>query len=391
MNPFEGRPLVTSVAYVTMGALPVYVSSAQLVSLEGAIGFDAARLGVGTAMYFGLAALAAHFVAATVARIGTRNGLRVGAALSLAASSIAASAGVWPMILVALCVAGLSNAFMQISTNVVLSIDVAFHRQGVSFGAKQGAVPLASALAGALLPSVGVAVGWRWPYVVAVVLAALAILLAPSVRDESSRASRRERHDRGSLSKALRYLALGGACGGAAGNGLALFVVPSAVDIGTSEAVAGTVLAVGSALVFAIRIGAGAVADRTRSSGHREMVVLLGLGGVASLVLVFVDSTGWYLVAMSLALVGAWGWPGLAYFSAVRLHPEATARATGVLLASNLTGTVVGPLVVGQLANRGAYPWAWTICSTLAFAASAFMLASWRSSQLTQKDHSERV
>ena len=65
--------------------------------------------------------------------------------------------------------------------------------------------------------------------------------------------------------------------------------------------------------------------------------------------------------------------------------------ATGVLLASNLTGTVVGPLVVGQLANRGAYPWAWTICSTLAFAASAFMLASWRSSQLTQKDHSERV
>lgn len=377
MNPLRGRPLLTSVAFVTVGALPLYLSSAQLVSLDGAIGFDAARLGVATALYFGLAALAAQPVGATVARIGARNGLRIGAFLSLGASSVAAAAGVWWLILGALGVAGLSNAFMQVSSNVMLSTDVAPDRQGVSFGAKQGAIPLASALAGALLPSVGVAVGWRWPYVVAVGLAALAMLAAPTVRDESARASERER--RGSLSKALRYLAIGGACGGAAGNGLALFVVPSAVDIGNSEAVAGTVLAVGSFLVLGVRIGAGAIADRTRSSGHREMATLLGLGSAASLALVFVDSAGWYLVAMPLALVGAWGWPGLAYFAVVRIHPEAAARASGVVLASNLTGTVVGPLVVGQLANRGAYSWAWAFCSALAFGASAFMLVSWRS------------
>ena len=379
MSPLEGRPLVTSVAFVTMGALPVYLSSAQLVSLDDAIGFDAARLGLGTALYFGLAALAAQFVAAIVGRIGARNGLRVGALFSLMASSIAASAGEWPVVLVAFCVAGLSNAFMQISTNVVLSIDVAFHRQGVSFGAKQGAIPLASALAGALLPTVGVAVGWRWPYVVGAALATLALVFAPTVKKAPSRASEPVRHERGSLSTALKYLALGGACGGAAGNGLALFVVPSAVDIGTSETVAGSILAAGSAMVFAVRIGAGAIADRTRSSGHREMVLLLGLGSVASLALVFVDSTGWYVVVMPLALVGAWGWPGMAYFTAVRIHPEATARATGVLLSSNLTGTVVGPLVVGQLANRGAYPWAWTFCSALALGGAVSMLASWRS------------
>ncbi len=378
LNPFEGRPLLTSMAFVTVGALPLYLSSAQLVSLDDALGFDAARLGIATALYFGIAAVAAQPVGATVGRIGARSGMRLGATLSLLASLTAATAGVWWHVLGAMGLAGLANAFMQVSTNVMLSTDVPFQRQGISFGAKQGAIPLASAVAGALLPLVGVAVGWRWPYVVAVVLAGLAIALAPTVQDKPERATARKRSARRPLSRALKLLAAGGACGGAAGNGLALFVVPSAVDVGSSEVVAGTVLAVGSLLVLVVRIGSGAVADHTRSSGHREMAILLGVGSMGSLALVFADSVAWYLVAMPFALVGSWGWPGLAYFSTVRIHPEATARATGVVLASNLTGTVIGPLVVGQFADRGAYSWAWSFCSALAFGATMFMLASWR-------------
>jgi MFS family permease len=377
-NPLTDRALLTAVVYVAVGVMPLYLTSAQLVSLDAALAFDAARLGLATAFYFGLAALTAQPVAALVDRLGARRGLQCGAVLALAGSATAAAAASWWPILVAVMLAGLANAFMQVSTNVVLAVGAAFHRQGLAFGAKQGAVPLAGAMSGALVPSIGVAVGWRWPYVVAVALAALAVVAAPAVAGTWAPEARVRRRHRPRLSRSLRLLAIGGALGGAAGNGLALFVVPAAVDVGTSEAAAGTILAVGSALVFLARAGVGAVADHMRSTGQREMAVLLALGALASFGLAVTGSATAFIVLMPLGLLGAWGWPGLAYFSAVRIHPEAAARASGVVLATNLTGTVIGPLIVSQLADRGAYSSAWTLLGVFAVAASCLMLASLR-------------
>lgn len=374
----EGRPLLTAVVFVAVGVMPLYLTSAQLVSIDEALAFDAARLGIAISLYFGLAAILAQPVAATVARIGARRGLQCGAVLSLAGSATAATAGVWWLILVAVTLAGLANAFMQVSTNVVLASGAAFHRQGLSFGAKQGAIPLASAAAGVLLPSVGVAVGWRWPFIVAIGLAALAVVAAPTVTETPRGEVAAARRDRPRLSRALKLLAVGGALGGAAGNGLSLFVVPAAVDIGTSEAGAGTILAIGSGLVFVLRIGVGTFADRVESTGQREMAVLLGLGAVACFGLTLADSVTAFAVVMPLALLGAWGWPGLAYFSVIRMHPEAAARASGVVLAANLTGTLIGPFIVGQLAARGAYSTAWVFLGVLACGASVFMVASRR-------------
>ena len=358
--------------------MPLYLTSAQVVSLDAALNFDAARLGVGTAIYFGLAAAVSQPVAAVVARVGAQRGLQAGALLSAVGSIVAATAVSWPALLVAVGFAGLANAFMQVSTNVVLAVDAAFNRQGMSFGAKQGAVPLSSAIAGVLLPSVGVALGWRWPYVFAIGLAAVVIFLAPKVEDRPSKRSRRRNGDRPPLSISLKLLAFGGACGGAAGNAVAFFLVPAAVDIGTSEAAAGAILAVGSALVFLLRVGAGAVADRAESTGHLEMTVILTIGAVASLGLAFVTSPAVFVVVMPLALLGSWGWPGLIYFAAVRTHPEATARASGVILASNLTGTLIGPLVVSRLADQGAYGAAWLLVAVVAAGSATFTAASRR-------------
>ncbi len=356
--------------------MPLYLTSAQVVSLDAALGFDAGRLGIGTAVYFGVAAAAAQSVARIVSRIGAQRGLQVGAVFSLLGSLAAATATTWVAFLVAVGCAGLANAFMQVSTNIVLAIDAAFDRQGMSFGAKQGAVPLSSAAAGILLPSVGVALGWRWPFVFAIGLAVVVFFLAPHVEDRPTQRSNRRQHDRPPLSMALKLLAVGGAFGGAAGNAVSLFLVPAAVDIGTSEATAGTILAVGSMLVFVLRVGVGASADRAGSTGHVEMTIILFLGAIASFGLAFVTSPAVFTIVMPLALLGSWGWPGLIYFTVVRIHPDETARASGVILASNLTGTLVGPTVVSQLADRGNYVAAWIFVATLAFVAAVFMAAS---------------
>jgi cyanate permease len=163
-----------------------------------------------------------------------------------------------------------------------------------------------------------------------------------------------------------------------AGNGLSLFVVPSAVDVGIEEAAAGAVLAACSLLVVAVRLGAGWLVDRNDSIGFTEMAWLAGLGALGSFALFATSTPALYLVAMPLALLGAWGWPGVIFFTVVHSYPDLPARASGVVLSGNLTGTVIGPLVVGSLAGQGNYPGAWLFVTVTSVVATAAFVASQR-------------
>jgi len=106
------------------------------------------------------------------------------------------------------------------------------------------------------------------------------------------------------------------------------------------------------------------------------MAWMAGAGAVGGFILMGTDTAGVYLVAMPIALLGAWGWPGIFFFTVVHSFPEFPARASGLVLSSNLTGTVIGPLVVGSFAGHGNYPGAWifvavtSAIATLAFAAA---------------------
>ncbi len=374
----SGRPLTTALVYVLIGILPLYLTSSQLLSLQDELGFGAARLGIATALHFGLAAVAARPIGGLVAKVGAQAGLRFGALLAACASAVAIATQTWWLLLAVTSLGGLANGFMQVSTNVFLASDAAFHRQGISFGAKQGAIPLGNALAGALLPVVGVTLGWRWPFVIAAGLAAASIALAPRLLNPPAESAPSGGRAATRVSASLRWLAVGGFCGGAAGNSLALFVVPSAVAVGIREAAAGGFLASSAGLVFVFRVIAGWLADRTRSSGHREMITLLSVGAIAGAILAATSSAPVYLIAMALAMIGAWGWPGLVYFTVVRIHPEAPARASGVILAGNLTGTMLGPMVVGLLAEQGRFGAAWLLCSVLSAIAAGAMSRSLR-------------
>jgi MFS family permease len=217
-------------------------------------------------------------------------------------------------------------------------------------------------------------------------LALIAYAVAPPVPDDTRSPAPPAVAGSGRIPRPLLLLAIGGACGGAAGNAVSLFVVPSAVHEGISEALAGTILAVCSALVVGIRVGSGWLADRSHSSGHREMAWLLGLGVVGCATLAVVSTPLLFVFAMPLAMSGAWGWPGLVYFTVTSTNPTNPARASGVVLGGNLTGTLLGPLTVGLLADRELYPAAWTFCAVLSAAAMTAMILSgraWRTAQLS--------
>ena len=369
------HPMATAVLYVMTGVLPLYLTSSQIISLNEDLGFSAARLGLATSTYFGVGALISPYAGKLVQHRSATFGLHAGSLFAAAACLLSAAAERWWILPFATALCGISNSFMQVGSNIVLVRVAAFERQGVSFGAKQGAVPLASMLAGVSLPVIGVAVGWRVTFLMAAALAITTFAIAPPVPDAPTRVAPPTVR-KGSLPRPLLFLAIGGACGGAAGNAVSFFVVPSAVHEGVSEAVAGAILAVCSALVVGIRIGSGWLADRSRSSGHREMAWLLGLGVVGCSTLAMVSGVPLYLVAMPLAMMGSWGWPGLVYFTVTSTNADDPARASGVVLGGNLTGTLLGPLVVSQLAEREMYPAAWAFCAVISAGAMTAMILS---------------
>jgi MFS family permease len=370
------RPLLTAVVYTGMGVLPLFLVSAQILQLEREIGFGVGQLGLATASFFGLAALAANPAGRVVANLGPGRSLRIGGLLSFTSCLIAGTATSWWVLPLATGVGGIGNGLIQVASNLAIFDGVVVSRQGLAFGAKQASVPLASVLAGISLPVVGLVFGWRWVFAMAGVLAVVLAISAPHL--DMARAASRNEGRIGKPSRALLLLGLAGICGAMAGNGLSLFIVPSAVDIGIEEAAAGAVLAACSLLVVAIRLGAGLVVDRRRSGGYIEMAWMAGAGTIGAIVLVVASEPALYLVAMPIAVLGAWGWPGIFFFTAVHSYPDYPARASGLVLSSNLTGTVIGPLIVGSFAGRGNYPGAWMFVAVMAGISTVAFVASHR-------------
>ena len=372
------RALLTAVVYTGVVTLPLFLVSAQILQLGREIDFGVGRLGLATASFFGMAALTANPAGRVISRIGPGRGLRIGGFLAVASCVIVAFASEWWLILLAMAVAGTGNGLTQVSANVAIFDGVAERRQGLAFGAKQASVPMASLVAGISLPLIGLAVGWRWAFVAAGLFALIFAISAPEPATRTSE-SRTEKQT-GRLPRSMFLLAVAGFCGALAGNGVSHFIVPSAVDAGISEGTAGIVLAASSLFVVVVRVGAGWAVDRRHTLGHIEMAWLVGLGSIGALFLMTTDSVSGYLIAMPLALVGAWGWPGVFFFTIVRSYPEFPARASGFALSTNLTGTVLGPMVVGVLADAGNYPAAWLFVATAAAIATFAFVLSYRRS-----------
>jgi MFS family permease len=373
----EQSPLLTAVVYTGIGALPMFLVSSQILRLDREIGLGVGELGITTAAFFGASALAANPAGRLVSDFGSSTGIRLGSVITILACLLAGLATTWWIIPMATAMAGIGNGIIQVGANVAIFDGVTTHRQGVAFGSKQAAVPLGSFLAGLSLPVVGLVFGWRWVFFGAALLALVLSLSAPNFDREPSR--RREEKGIGRPSRSMWWLVLAGLAGAMAGNGLSLFIVPSAVDIGISEAAAGGVLAVCSLLVVFLRVGAGWFVDLRRSSGHVEMALMAAVGAVFAFVLMQATTPGVYLAAMPLALLGAWGWPAIIFFTVVHTYREFPARASGLVLSSNLTGTMVGPLIVGALAGNGNYPGAWLFVSICAAVSSLGFVVARRS------------
>jgi MFS family permease len=366
--------LATTAAATVVCILPPFLLGAMAVQVREDLEFSASGIGFAVGAFFLLASVFSAVMGRWAERAGGARTLRL-AALWAAAAQLLVAVGARSLGLLTLLLAfaGAANALGQPAANLVIARALPPNRQGIGFAVKQSAIPFSTFLGGLAVPALALTVGWRWAFVLAAALAVVSALAIPvGETDRATPAERRGRDEGGQGRLPMRVmavLAVGVAFGAAAAGTLGAFLVSAAVAAGMSEGSAGLALTVGSAFGIAVRLGAGALADR-RTGGHlRWVAVMLTLGSVGYL-LFATGKPGLLLAGLPLAFGAGWAWPGLFNLAIVLANPASPAAATGVTQTGTYLGAVLGPLLFGLVADHLSYGWSWLL------AASASLLAA---------------
>jgi predicted MFS family arabinose efflux permease len=353
--------------------IPVFLVGGLAVQIGAALGFSPAGLGVAVSVYFGVSALASVPAGRLVDRYGSAPTARVAIVLAAACLlAVAVAARSYPVLLVLLAAGAAANALGQLASNVALAEQVPAGRQGLSFGVKQSAIPLATLLAGAAVPTVALTLGWRWAFVAAAALAAAALPLVPPDGSAS-----RARAPRDRTSAPLIVVGLAATLAAGAANALGTFLVDSAVGRGLAPGLAGLTLTLGGLVCVAGRLVAGWRADR-RSGGHVTVLAGMLLVGAAGEALLAVPGAVALVAGVLLGFGLGWAWPGLMNFAVVQLNPTAPAAATSITQTGVYAGGCLGPLVFGPVAAHAGYPRAWLLAALAMLLAAGLMLLARR-------------
>ncbi|SCL17228.1 Predicted arabinose efflux permease, MFS family [Micromonospora rhizosphaerae] len=364
--------IATTIACV----LPVFLVGGLAVQMSDDLHFSPAGLGLAVSIYFGISALASVPSGALVERYGPAVLARAGILLSAGSLlAVAALARSYPILVGLLGLSAAANALGQLASNAALARHVPAHRQGLSFGVKQAAIPVSTLLAGAAVPTIALTAGWRWAFVAAAVAALAALPAVP--RQEAGRARRAARTRAGRATVALVVVGMAATLAAAAANALGTFVVDSSVGRGLPPGLAGLTLTLGSAVCVAARVGAGWLADR-RETGHVAVIAGMLVVGAAGLGLLALAGPVPLVVGVVLGFGLGWAWPGLVNFAVVRLHPQAPAAATSITQTGVYAGGCLGPLGLGAAAAHLGYPTMWAVAAVAMLLAAALMLTGSR-------------
>jgi MFS family permease len=346
-------------AMVSMALLTLPVMAPVVAA---ALGVSAALVGVYVALVYAGAMAASLAAGAAVARFGAIRVSQVGlvlcaAGLALCAVPYTAASAVGAVLI------GLGYGPITPSSSHLLSQSTPAHRMSLVFSVKQTGVPLGGMLAGALVPSLMLLLGWQGALLASAAANLLCALIAQPLRTELDADRRADQPMKlGNLAQPIR-LVLGhpalkmlAACSFVFS--IAQLSLTTYLVTYLNEGLAYGLVAAGLALSLAQlggvvgRILWGWVADR--GMGARRMLALLAavmaLSSVATALLS--PALPQWLVLAVLVVFGASavGWNGIYLAEVARQAPPGLAGvATGGTLAFTFFGVVLGPPVFGAL------------------------------------------
>ncbi len=282
-----------------------------------------------------------------------------GTGIALVAGAGAASLPAAPLALVAVAavVIGVGYGPITPASSQVLARTAPAARMSLVFSIKQTGVPAGAALAGAALPALALALGWRATFVAVAILGAAVVAAAQTTRHalDTDRLPSRPLSVAGVFaplrivfaSRGLAELSLVGFAYAATQVCLMSFTVVYFTEtLGFPLHYAGYALTVANFGGIAGRIGWGAVADHYIAP--RRMLGLLGLATAccAAATLAFTPAWPWLGLLAVCAMFGATaiGWNGVHLAEVARLAPKGQAGAiTGACGFVTFAGVVLGP------------------------------------------------
>ncbi len=384
-------PVAVTLAVQTMVAVAVY-SAPVMAPVAGPrdLGVPAAWIGYYIAIVYLGSMFGSVAAGGLVARYGPLRVSQAGLASCLIGLALAASTP-------SLCVVALGAFFVGLgygpttpASSHILVRATPPSLISITFSLKQTGVPLGGVIAGALVPTLILAFGWRWSAVaIGLVCVALAVLIQPT----------RKRYDTGlnpnapisvraafaPLGLVFRDRRLGEMAvvsfvfGGAQITLVAYLVIFLTEAFAMSLVLAGLVMAASQVASVIGRVLWGFVADRVLS--RRVMLGLLGVGMGLSALATLAATPAWPLPLLFLyaAVFGATavGWNGVFLAEVARLAPPGqTSQYTGGCMFFTFLGVVVTPPVFSIiLAAGGSYASAYALFGVLALLAGAWLLA----------------
>lgn len=263
------------------------------------------------------------------------------------------------------------------------------------FSLKQTGVPLGGVLAGAIVPSLVLLVGWKnTSLIIGIFTISLVLLLIP-IRNEldNDRQPGRPISFRGVTRplgmvlshRPLRQLAIISFL--YAGMQLCLFtylVIFLTNDIGLALVAAGFILSAAQLAGTIGRIFWGVLADRYINP--RLLLGLLGIGMSVGAVATAAISPNWPTICVVIIVIlfgaTAIGWNGVYLAEAARSAPEGKAgEATGGTLFFTFLGVVLGPSIFAAVASGSdSYPLGFIFFAVLTLACGVGAIASYRKS-----------
>ncbi|MDQ5833811.1 MAG: MFS transporter, partial [Actinomycetota bacterium] len=216
-EPRLAGPAALAIAAGAATVLPGFLVGALALQIRADLDVSVAAVAFGVTVFFAAGAVGAGPGGRLAERVGALRAMR-GCLLITAASLVAAAAlaQLLLVLLVLLAVAGVSNAITQPAINLFMADEVPRERQGLAFGIKQSAIPVAVLASGLALPLVALPFGWRPTFVG---FAAIALIIAAVVGRSArtfSAAQPRPRAPR--PTRALVVTAVGAALGSAGPN-----------------------------------------------------------------------------------------------------------------------------------------------------------------------------
>jgi cyanate permease len=158
--------------------------------------------------------------------------------------------------------------------------------------------------------------------------------------------------------------------GSSAASTLGAYTVSTAVSVGVDEAAAGVLVAGGSIAGLVSRLGVGHWSDR-RSGDQLDLIsAMMALGGVCFCLLALPNPIA-VCIAAPLAFATGWSWLGSYNLAMVRLNPVSPSAAVGVTQTGAFAGAIVGPTMLGLIAERSSFSAAWVAAAVASFVAAA--------------------